>query len=258
MFKRREVLLGGLLTVVFGHGAGCLHCRAEAATLEPPDGCIVEEGKAAPYLALAQPTVGVQIGDKNLVASSGDGELDRAIRLTVDRLGRMFDVSAAFTYYDDAKAPNALATTARLMSATHGTVLFGRTYLGRLLQRPAHPDAAVAATLAHEWGHILQFKHRLRDRLLAGQPTVKRNELHADFMAGYYAGVRKRERADFQAIVFIESRYERGDLRTTNRNHHGTPSERMTAASKGFEAAFNERLPLTDAMQVGFNWALTT
>jgi predicted metalloprotease len=39
-----------------------------------------------------------------------------------------------------------------------------------------HPDVAVTAICAHEYGHILQFKRGLIPRLQAGQTTVKRAE----------------------------------------------------------------------------------
>ena len=52
-----------------------------------------------------------------------------------------------------------------------------------------HPDVAVSAVCAHEFGHITAIKYGLMKRLKDGQPSVKRSELHADFLAGYFAGV---------------------------------------------------------------------
>jgi hypothetical protein len=42
------------------------------------------------------------------------------------------------------------------------------------------------------------------DGLRVGQPTVKRLELNADFFAGYFAGMRKRERATFSLRYRLE------------------------------------------------------
>jgi hypothetical protein len=36
----------------------------------------------------------------------------------------------------------------------------------------------------------------------SGQSTVRRVELHADFLAGYFAGIRKRSRESYPAEVF--------------------------------------------------------
>jgi predicted metalloprotease len=100
--------------------------------------------------------------------------------------------------------------------------------------------ATLASVCAHEFGHILQFKRQLPRRVLAGQSTVKRLELQADLFAGYFAGVRKRERPDYPAAVFAVTKHLGGDF--TNPNHHGTPDERAGAVVRGFEAAFRERL----------------
>jgi predicted metalloprotease len=115
----------------------------------------------------------------------------------------------------------------------------------------------VAAVVAHEYGHIAQFKHNLKRTLLAGQDTVKRLELHADFLAGYFAGRRKLDRPDFPAAVFATTQYSAGDHRTERLNHHGTPDERAGAIVKGFEAAFRDRRSPNEALQIGVRYAQT-
>src|SRR5262249_7869550 len=49
----------------------------------------------------------------------------------------------------------------------------------------------------------LQFKRGLLPPLIDGQPTIRRCELHADFFSGYFAGVRKKDKPDYPAAVFV-------------------------------------------------------
>lgn len=70
--------------------------------------------------------------------------------------------------------------------------MFGQTMFHDLLDRYTDQGMAVLAVCAHEFGHIAQFRAGVRDRLLRGQRTVKRMELHADLLSGYFLGYRKR------------------------------------------------------------------
>ena len=105
------------------------------------------------------------------------------------------------------------------------------------------------AVCAHEFGHILQFKHGLIRKVNEGQPTVKRSELQADYFAGYFAGLRKRERPEYPAAVVAVTQFSVGDHGVTNKNHHGTPKERGAAVVRGFEAAFRQNKNLSEAIQ---------
>src|SRR5262249_35993307 len=46
-------------------------------------------------------------------------------------------------------------------------------------------------------------------RVNAGQSTVKRSELQADYFAGYFAGHRKRERPTYPAAVVALAQHDR-------------------------------------------------
>ena len=165
----------------------------------------------------------------------------------------MFGVLPGFSFYDDVEGPGAHATTASKMRRADGTVLFGRRYFMRAMRERENPEVNVLATCAHEFGHIVQYKHNLQGRLTNGQPTVKRAELQADFFAGYFAGARKLEKPDFPAAVFASNRYAVGDTVTT-RDHHGTPNERAAAVVRGFETAYRERRSFGDAIAIGLNY----
>jgi hypothetical protein len=189
---------------------------------------------------------------KLLKEHSDDPELDYALAQTLAQISDTFEVLPAFLYYDDSDSPNARATPRARMGRADGTVLFGQQYLKKKLAWPEHPDVAVTATCAHEFGHILQFKLGLEPILLAGQATQKRMELHADYLAGYYAGTLKLNNPDYPAAVFAETRD--GDLGVDRIGHHGTSKERAAAIVRGFEVAYRERRNLSDAVQIGINY----
>lgn len=197
-------------------------------------------------------------GSSPTIVSSGDRELDYALAQTLSRLTDTWNVLPGFAYFDDAAAPNAFATSRQLLARSDGSVLFGRRLLDRCLKMREHPDVVVSAVCAHEFGHIAQHKYGLTRPLAAGQTTVKRVELHADFLAGYFAGVRKMERPDFPAAVYATTQYGFGDYRSDSVRHHGRPEERAAAIVKGFETAFRDRRSPTEALQIGMKYVATT
>ena len=147
----------------------------------------------------------------------------------------MFDETPGFGFYDDSAGPNAIATTERHVRGTWGTVAFGRILFRELLSRFDDQGMAVMTTVAHEFGHIAQYRSGVMPRLDRAHHTVKYCELHADALAGYYLGVRKRENPDISLWASGRSLYEIGDFEFNDPNHHGTPAERVAAAEAGFE-----------------------
>lgn len=247
MISRRDVALGGLLSI--GWLAAPCGCSAHASQ---GFGCMLEDDAAGQVFAMKAQPFGP--GDAPRIVGSGDRELDYALAQTLSRLTDTWNVLPGFAWFDDAAAPNAFATSRPLLSRSDGTVLFGRRLLERCLKSREHPDVAVSAVCAHEFGHIAQYKYELNKRLSARQSSVKRNELHADFLAGYFAGVRKLDRPDFPAAVYATTQYAFGDDRVDSDRHHGRPEERAAAIVKGFETAFRERRSPADALQIGMSY----
>ena len=120
------------------------------------------------------------------------------------------------------------------MPGTWGTVLFGQALFEDLMSRYQDRGVAVLAVAAHEFGHIAQFRSGADGRLLRGRPTVKRVELHADLLSGYFLGVRKRQQPSLSVWAAGHTLYRIGDYEFHDRNHHGTPDERVAAAEVGF------------------------
>jgi hypothetical protein len=252
MLTRREVVLGGALTLIWGSCA----CAQTGTRGRESSGCMLEPAEAEPFLATAtEPQVFDSAAPQQLITSTGNRDFDYALAQTLSRLTDVFGVLPGFCYYDDYDGENAMATTGTKMKRADGTVLYGKRYLIRCMSALESPEAVVSATCAHEFGHIVQYRYKLDGRLKQGQPNVKRLELHADFFAGYFAGARKLEKPDYPAAVFATNRYSRGDV-NTDASHHGTPQERAAAVVRGFETCYRERRNFADAIQIGMNYVL--
>ena len=218
---------------------------------------MLEDDEAEQLLATSNGYQTFASGRERIIESSGDKEFDYALAQMLSRLTDTFRVLPGFAYCDDAGQPNAWATPKVRMARADGTVLFGRQYLKKLLAWPEHPDVAVTAVCAHEFGHILQYKLNLTPMILAGQKTIKRLELHADYLAGYYAGISKIKEPTYPAAVFAAQQHSAGDLNDNSRQHHGTPHERAAAIVRGFETAYRERRNISDAVRIGLNYVST-
>jgi hypothetical protein len=251
MTLRREVLLGGLLTILTASSEACCQPLFPAPRLR---GCMIPEDRAAGFFASSSDHQTYQTGYEPMPDGSGDPAFDFALAQTLVKIGAALEVLPGFAYYDDGDSPNANATKARRLQRADGTVLFGLRLLRQTRVELDYPEVAVTAVCAHEFGHILQFKYGLHETLLKGQPTIKRFELHADFLAGYFAGIRKLEKSDFPAAIFPVKLHSLGKNDFNNPQHHGTPDERAAAAVQGFKVAYQERRDVTDALRSGIQY----
>jgi hypothetical protein len=196
-------------------------------------------------------------GNEPMIPRSGDRDFDYALAQTLGMLSDTFGVLPGFTYYEDEseRTANAYATQVNRLSHGNGTVLMGIKLLQKHRTGEQHPAVAIAGVCSYEFGHILQFSKGLIDTVNAGQPTVKCAELQANYFAGYFAGLRKKQHPDYSASVVAATQYEFGEF-STERGHHGTPEERGAAVVRGFEAAFRENKNLNDAIQESTNYVL--
>ena len=183
MVTRRDVVLGGALCITWC-SVSC--CYGQATRFSPAHGCVLSDEELNKIEDPREPIRVFFTGNEPVIPNSGNPAFDFALAQTLSRISSQFSVLPGFGYYDDYDGLNAFASPAVRMQKADGTVLFGKRLLARLLQNPESPDATVAAVCAHEFGHILQNKRGLMSGLRAGQPTVKRVELHADFLAGYF------------------------------------------------------------------------
>jgi hypothetical protein len=118
---------------------------------------------------------------------------------------------------------------------------------GRLIlimnQMPERSSLSLETALLHEFGHQLQYWN---GHPFANDPTVRRLELAADCAAGAMEKLlRHDEPADLWAIDAVgvkASVAHYGEFAFTNSQHHGTPTERRMAASRGIQIVENHFL----------------
>lgn len=230
----RRVLLGGLLTLYF---IECSHSATD-------DGCWIDAKLAKQLLGKTPQLYSFEGTGPNIIRASGNDLLDKALARALMRICRDLDVLPGFAFYD---GDGAHATTEMRMDRADGTVLMGLGLLRKLLARPIHPDACVVAVCAHEFGHILQFKRGVNIRLRPSlEHPSKPVELHADFLSGYFSGLRKLNTPDYPAVVFAHVVSE-----LSPSNSHGSPQERSAAVEAGFISAVRDKLSLGAAIEVG-------
>lgn len=250
MISRREVVLGGSLALLWAERPCPAHAQIRGGQREY-HGCMLDEAELASYYDVKMETRMYLTGNEPIISKSGDANFDYALAHTLARLTATMQVLPGFAYYDDHDGLNAFASPAVRLQRADGTVLFGGRLLRRLMAGRDNPDVAVTAVCAHEYAHILQFKRGLIPRLRAGQTTVKRAELHADFLAGYYAGRRKLEKRDYPAAVFAATQHGFGDNQVNHPGHHGTPQERAAAIVEGFKVGYEQGRPLDETVNIG-------
>jgi hypothetical protein len=93
--------------------------------------------------------------------------------------------------------------------------------------------------MAHEYAHALQNKYQWAGR-------GRNKELHADYLAGYYIGIKGLVSEDL-LIAFSNEFYSRGDYNFFDPNTHGTPNERACAFQQGYFLAVLGNAGMTTA-----------
>jgi hypothetical protein len=224
-----------------------LPCCAFAA--DRPRGCRLAADGSAP---LERPY---------LAASGYESTFDGSCREYASALCDIFGVRPALRFYDDSDGLNAFADPVpRYPDGPDGTVILGIGLLGKFrtpgeiwLGRP------IDVIVAHEFGHIVQFKRDARD--------TWELEPDADFLAGWaiarwhskppeFGKYGPRDMFEFNggdqianecAIMFSE-----GDVDFNSPSHHGEPQFRAAMVRAGYES---EKMDLAHAYAVGEKWS---
>jgi hypothetical protein len=225
---------------------------AAAAPAAAPDACC--------YDRLAAAAAASQGGDRatdgpssdfQTYNSSGDPELDRFLGRALARLATTFKVHPGFAFYDG--RADAFATDRTLLPDTRGTVLMKREFYTGKMRLPDH-GMTVIAVCAHEFGHIYQYQHGYKDRLARLDRTHKPIELHADFLAGFFLALRKKDYPDLDLQSVGKTFYEFGDNDVDDRDHHGTSDERIAAVTAGYDFGRSGDHDIDEAAQAGAEW----
>ena len=236
-------------------GIGCCACysalpvapmagevQEKVAKLGQIRGCFVDSNNA--NLVLGS---NLKLGKKatlppevhTMVRSSGNPDLDKAFDRALQRLAETFDVWPKVGFYDDTDAPNAMAMRYAVGGTHEFAVLFGRTYFAKLMEYDPS-GVTLLQTAAHEFAHVWVYQDGLFEKIRGSQPTVKRVELHADYLSGFYLGLRKRDNPTASLWAAGIRRWQSGDTEFRNVHHHGQPDERLAAAEAGFKLGFLE------------------
>ena len=238
---------------VFQAGVASLCCGIQyAVAKEDYNGCTLTSAE----MEVREPNPAPPSYYQGQIAAHGSGNenFDRALAVSLKMISEALSVLPGFAFSEQVIL-NAFASPKTDLGRQDGSVVFGNSLYRQIMERREHPDVGIVAVCAHEFGHIAQFKNRIRERLAAcGGCSVKRLELHADFLAGYYAGRRKLEKPDFPAAVFAATQYSFGDNDFGSPKHHGTLRERGNAVVAGFESAFSARQNFETALQAGVNY----
>lgn len=247
--RRRDLIIGG----------GILASRpfwacACASAQEPQRGCYVSDGSLRQKLGSNNSSWSFDLNTDPTFGGSGNKEFDQALAQTLYRLTDLFSILPGFAFFNEDQGPNAFASPSKRLHRSDGSVVFGQQLLKKLMGFAEHPAARVAAVCAHEFGHIVQYKRGI-DRVLVGTDgRVKQLELHADYLAGYFAGTRRLARSDFPASTFADAQFNAGDNMISHPDHHGTGEERGEAVSAGYFAAYRHKKTFEDAITAGIDY----
>lgn len=244
IINRRMVILGAPVMII---GATCT-CAVHAQPTQ--SGCWTKPDEVEDVARTIEHVSLFSNGTESIEPKSGNNQLDRALARGIASLGRQFGVIPGFAYYRDGAQPNARATSQILLGNTDGTVLFGLTLLNNLVAR-TRPDAAIMAVCAHEFAHILSFKNGMIHDLVPNFNVPFRGEQFADYMAGYYAGAKRRTNPSFPAVVFATTQNSFGG------GSHGTGAQRGEAVQQGYLLGFQGEVPVDVAAQSAFNYSMS-
>ena len=168
-------------------------------------------------------------------------------------MSQLMGLNPGFVFIREDRGANAFATPETYIQGTKGTVLFGQQMFADLLQNYENGDMAILTVIAHEFGHISQFNSGAFTRLHRADPKcrMKLVELHADYIAGFYLGRIKLKNARLSVSVARPLMDALGDLAVDDKDHHGAPEERVTAANEGFKVGREGQISFSGALRGG-------
>lgn len=196
--------------------AGALSVLTSLSLISPT---VASEGQQGCWLRAANETG----GPGEPLISSGISEIDAFCARESDQLNNLFGVAPALRYFSGSDSGNAFATKEAIDPAhPTGTILIGTKLAEELLTAyKTISTLPLAAVMAHEWGHIVQYS-----RSYQSEWDVQ-YELSADAGAGWYLLKTRGYDALVPHTEALGSYYETlGTRRFNNFRYHGTPTQR--------------------------------
>jgi predicted metalloprotease len=133
-------------------------------------------------------------------------------------------------------------------------VLVGEQLFSELMKRTDDGGMTVIAICAHEFGHIHQMRAGYQDDLQRLDKTVRPIELHADYLAGYFLALRKKDHPDLNLQDVGRTFYRLGDTDFTAPQHHGTAQERVAAITAGYDLGRKESDDIDQVAKAGVDY----
>lgn len=228
--KRRDFIYYGI-----GMAGACICGVSQGFSLSGVRGCCLRSGELQTVIAEGGAKT-LSLSDP-MIPASGDRKFDEALGRQLVKMAGLFEVYPGFAYIQEVEGENAFASEETKVSGTQGTVLLGLKLLRKTLDMGEGGDIAVLGVCAHEFAHVLQFfaSANYQQQLLAGQPTVKRLELHADYLSGYFIAHLKQERPRIYLQSLGKLFHSLGDSAFNHPSHHGTSEERVQAIETGYK-----------------------
>ncbi len=190
------------------------------------------------------------------VLTTGNRNLDNALASEMKKQQQLYILKPAFYIFTDL-IKNAFATTRKFPEypASDGSIVYGIELMKEQLARGYWGGAVVAGVLAHEYGHIFQYRSGYFRKLRKMHKTVKFVELHADYLSGYYIGRKYKESGERVNVRTVASAtYDIGDYSYNSPQHHGTPIERTIMLKAGFDLHnLNPRLNINQVAAQAFS-----
>jgi len=157
------------------------------------------------------------------------GPMRAALIEDCNELRRVFGVNAPMMFMEEEDgSPNAVGTNLVIDdNRPDGTVFLGVKLLANEYRNENGQGWGIPSVLAHEFAHIMQYKYKFPDM------NTKWQELHADYLAGWFTAHRSRFRASIP-MASLTSIYNKGDYAFNDKGHHGMPTERSNAFQAGF------------------------
>jgi hypothetical protein len=144
---------------------------------------------------------------------------------------KVFSATGDVLFFDDQGSFNAFAYPLQFGNSQQkdGTVLMGRSIVDPVDFGDSKRSARLIVVIAHEYGHLYQFKHGISG------PTLLM-ELHADAMAGWLAGIDHSTPSGNGFDYSVARRFleNASDTKFGVRDAHGTGSQRRQAFDAGF------------------------
>ena len=102
-------------------------------------------------------------------------------------------------------------------------------------------DVATESIMSHEYGHQIQFQLSLFEEHKSPEAT-RRTELMADAYSAYYLTHARGATMQWKRVqLFLKVFSNIGDCSFTSNSHHGTPAQRVAAATWGNKLAENTK-----------------